>query len=173
MLALPFPVLRVSPRRSRQRFCSPLLARGRDPDAESFRADDDEPDRELYIPKASFAPLASAEHKAAEALKQLLTFAAVRVIIGQAAPEAELLQAALPVGRDAAAWLREILRRPDLEARSGALRVLQVRSALAANVFDWEVVRSLTVGEMEAEAISMRVEMLETNLAKSGGAPEA
>jgi hypothetical protein len=164
----------------RLRCCPPAAApapartlrrcRARDPDAESFRPDGEDEDaarpaRTQFVPHSAFDPPKSVEAKAAESVKALLTFAAVRLVVEQLdVAAADALRAALPIGPDGSAWLARLLRSASHADRAAALRVLQVRAAFAARDFDWTLLKDTALAELEAESVDMRRSYLQAAL---------
>jgi hypothetical protein len=119
----------------------------------------------MYVPANAFNPPMSVEAKAAQSMKALLTFSAVRIIIDQAdSATVHALRDALPVGADAAAWVQRLLRSPDHATRQAGLRVLAVRSAFAQRAFEWEDLRLITLMEMEDEAAQLKRDLLQASL---------
>jgi len=116
----------------------------------------------MHVPSDAFQGM-SPEVKASQALKNLFTMVAVRVVIAEEKARASaddvdgetstsrVLREFLKANpmRDGNEWLRAMVSRDDAETRIVALRLLEVRKAYADEEFDFERVRAVAIKELK------------------------
>ena len=112
----------------------------------------------MHVPSDCFQGM-SPEVKASQALKNLFTMVAVRVVLAQEegydneGAGTELSKALAnflhenPL-RDGNEWLRQMFSHEDTEMRLLALRLLEVRKAYADGEFDFESVQKVAIEEL-------------------------
>ncbi|KAK9805283.1 hypothetical protein WJX72_010898 [[Myrmecia] bisecta] len=118
----------------------------------------------MYVPSDSFGGL-SPERKAADALRTLFTFIAVKIVLAQLegsgrgslasynATDYQDLTTFLeevPL-RDGDAWLTLLLRRNEMLA----LRIMEVRAAYSVEDFEWESCKKLAVNDIKNANVKM------------------
>jgi len=148
--------------RARERARAPIRARAADDAADVPGAD-----RLAAVRFDGAAP----EARAARALADLLTMAAVRVVLDQMqgtrhrSPMAPKLIDHLrdkPLRRDASAWLAELMAHEDLDHRLCAVRIIETRKVLACEDegFDYDWMRREAVDGTREDGLTLRRAML-------------
>ena len=130
----------------------------------------------IGVPKDAFkdtngSPV-TPERKAAVALGNLFTMAATRVILDQftgtrhRSPVYHKMVDFLarePL-RDGNEWLAKLMREPDNDLRTTALRIIETRRVFAETEFNWEICQRVAFEETEEDTLQMTKQFLMASL---------
>eukprot|EP00227_Mantoniella_beaufortii_P007411 CAMPEP_0197592172 /NCGR_PEP_ID=MMETSP1326-20131121/14860_1 /TAXON_ID=1155430 /ORGANISM="Genus nov. species nov., Strain RCC2288" /LENGTH=205 /DNA_ID=CAMNT_0043157837 /DNA_START=49 /DNA_END=662 /DNA_ORIENTATION=+ len=121
----------------------------------------------MHVPEDAFkdgdGKSVTPERKAATALTNLFTMAAVRVILDQftgtrhRSPVYNKMVDFLSVNplRNGNEWLAKLMRDPDTDLRVTAMRIIETRRIYATSEFNWEIMERVAVEGIKEDTLEM------------------